>query len=697
MRSRQRITWLVYAACVALVAVVLTVVSWQALRLEQQELRARNETRRQEAVRLALWRMDSRLTPILVREAARPYFQYRSFFPVERAYSRMWEPLEAGETLAPSPLLALGGADGDGEPDSGLILLHFQTEPDGSMTSPQAPRGEMLSLALGGYRAQKDIARAEGLLGRLGDLLKSAPYVRLDSSPEQDGERASALFDDTLSAQDFDDGSYASGAAREYRARQQAIELSQRNASLSQILPLSARKDSGEGGDDAALALRSVGVDESETFAKSEPEAAPASDGATELGLEEGFLAKTDARLKAPSPTLHLIVTDGADERVRLGIFEAVWIVGDHDPELVLTRQARIEGVLYRQGFWVDWPALSALLSSSVEDLLPNARLEPAVAGMDSPSAAPELLASVPIRLDPGELPVVVHAGLTAARGTLLLSWLALVGAAVAIGFVLRAAIQLSERRGRFVSAVTHELRTPLTTFRLYAQMLADGMVTDEDARREYLSTLKSESGRLSGIVENVLEYARLSRRRSGPEQTLEMTPEALLVRLRPMLSRRAEQSGMDLIVSADLDDATRRGITLTIDPQSVERILMNLVENACKYAGPAEGEDDDDIDPRIHLDVRVSGDQLEFLIADYGPGIRPRDRARIFGEFQRGAARPMRSGLGLGLALSRGLAREGGGELRLVRRRGHGAEFVLSLPIHAPPGGQARASEGGA
>ncbi len=679
MRSRRRITWVVYGACVALVAAVLTIVSWQALRLERQERLARRETVRQEAVRLALWRMDSRLTPILVREAARPYFHYRSFFPGERPYSRMWEPLTPGETLAPSPLLGFG-LESESDPDTGLIRLHFQAEPDGALTSPQAPRDEMLSLAQAGYRTLGQVAQAEGLLNRLDGLLGGGAFVR-------DSDRALERGKVVLGESVRDDNAYASDAEREFRTRQLISEQAQRNVVTGQSPQLSAHPPA------------SVGAELSETLSDSADEDRSAGRSAASA---EGLMRKATpgdaaepeeqaspgARYESPPLDFALLINDTADSRVQLDSFVASWIDSDSEPELVYIRDVRIEGERYRQGFWVDWDALSALLTDSVRDLLPNARVVPAVGGTNTMNAAPELLASVPVRLVPGDVPVVAQAGLSATRGTLLLSWLALAGAAVAIGFVLRAAIQLSERRGRFVSAVTHELRTPLTTFRLYAQMLADGMVTDEDARREYLATLKSESGRLSGIVENVLEYARLSRRRAGPEQTLEMAPEALLVRLRPMLSRRAEQSGMDLIVSADLEDATRRGITLTIDPQSVERILMNLVENACKYAGPGEGEDDEDIDPRIHLDVRVQGDQLEFLVADYGPGIAPRERARVFGEFQRGAARPMRSGLGLGLALSRGLAREGGGELRLVRRRGHGAEFLLSLPIRAPHGG---------
>ena len=76
--------------------------------------------------------------------------------------------------------------------------------------------------------------------------------------------------------------------------------------------------------------------------------------------------------------------------------------------------------------------------------------------------------------------------------------------------------VALSERRGAFVSAVTHELRTPLTTFRMYAEMLAEGMVPSPEARQKYLETLRREADRLAHLVENVLQYARLERGRPG-------------------------------------------------------------------------------------------------------------------------------------------------------------------------------------
>ena len=81
---------------------------------------------------------------------------------------------------------------------------------------------------------------------------------------------------------------------------------------------------------------------------------------------------------------------------------------------------------------------------------------------------------------------------------------------------LLAGVVALSERRAAFVSSVTHELRTPLTTFRMYADMLARGMVPDAERRQQYLETLRTEAERLTHLVENVLSYARLERGRGG-------------------------------------------------------------------------------------------------------------------------------------------------------------------------------------
>jgi len=360
------------------------------------------------------------------------------------------------------------------------------------------------------------------------------------------------------------------------------------------------------------------------------------------------------------------------------------WIERENELRLVLVRDAIVNNQAVLQGLELDWEKLRADLLGSIADVLPEATLAPS----STASLGAYRMATIPVVLVPPPEQFRVAWSWSPARVGLVMTWIAIIATIVAVGVVLRAAIVLSERRGRFVSAVTHELRTPLTTFRLYSQMLADGMVSDDQVREEYLSTLKRESERLTGIVENVLEYARLSRVRSGKgkssgEQTL--SPSALVARFRPALARRLSQDNLDLVASLDLDAYQDR--TITVDPHAVERVMMNLIENACKYASPSDDDaDNDEHDTRVHLDVSVNDGMLELLVADHGPGIAPSERAKIFGEFQRGlrGLGNARSGLGLGLALSRGLAREMGGDLELIRRRGHGAEFLLTIPLDA-------------
>jgi signal transduction histidine kinase len=260
------------------------------------------------------------------------------------------------------------------------------------------------------------------------------------------------------------------------------------------------------------------------------------------------------------------------------------------------------------------------------------------------------------------------------------MTWLAVLGAVLAIGVVLRTSMELGDRRGRFVSAVTHELRTPLTTFCLYTEMLADGMVPDEPRRAQYLGTLKGESRRLAGIVENVLDYARLGgARRAEAHPSLSVAD--LMDQFRPALERSAALGRMEL--HEDLGDVA--GVRVNTDVRTVERILLNLTDNAGKYASEAA-------DRRLHITARPEqtrrGLSVVITVRDHGPGVPRRERRRIFEPFHRAHrdADGPKSGLGLGLALARGLARSLGGDLVLEWGGQSGAAFSLSIPASAKP-----------
>ena len=360
--------------------------------------------------------------------------------------------------------------------------------------------------------------------------------------------------------------------------------------------------------------------------------------------------------------------------------FDGVW----HENELFLIRKATLDGEEVTQGIWLDAAQVQRMLLDEIRDLLPSAVLVPvnAVGHSDNTSAESLLartrdLVSLPYRLEPGEVTIASVDFWSPMRRSLALAWAGAVLAACATGGLLFGIVGLSERRAAFVSAVTHEMRTPLTTFRLYSEMLAGNMVTAPEKRASYFSTLTSEADRLSHLVENVLAYSQLERG-SARTRIEETTLQAIVDRTLPRLEQRAAMADMGIQVDVDsVAGATRIKVDLT----AVEQILFNLVDNACKYARPADDE------PRIiHIeaDARGSGTgRIAMLrVRDHGRGISRHEERRLFRPFEKSSteAAHSASGVGLGLALCRKLARALGGELHLCRESSGGC-FVLTLP----------------
>lgn len=343
----------------------------------------------------------------------------------------------------------------------------------------------------------------------------------------------------------------------------------------------------------------------------------------------------------------------------------ALWL-GDN---LMLARRVLIGGRPFIQGCLLDWPAIRRWLLESVGDLLPEADLVPsdaAAAGKES-----RRLAAIPVRLVPGRITVAAEGTASPVWLTLSLAWVGVGVAVAAVAGLLWGVLRLSQRRAAFVSAVTHELRTPLTTFHMYTEMLAEGIITDPQAQREYFRTLRAEASRLSHLVENVLAYARLERgRKNGQVEQLPMAQ--LLAPIRARLSERANQAGMELVVEGD---EAVWATSVRVNPSTLDQILFNLVDNACKYAPNA-------VDKRIHVLVGLAGTAVEVRVRDHGPGLAQRSTRRLFRPFSKSAHDAANSapGVGLGLALSKRLARDMGAKLWHDARVADGACFVLRL-----------------
>jgi signal transduction histidine kinase len=311
------------------------------------------------------------------------------------------------------------------------------------------------------------------------------------------------------------------------------------------------------------------------------------------------------------------------------------------------------------------------MLAHAVEDLCPNARLVPM---RDAEPSQPErTMTALPFQLDPGpaEPAEAAPAGLTPLRWGLALAWLAALVALSAVGLGGWSLLDLSERRIRFVSAVTHELRTPLTTLRLYLDMLVDGLVRDERQRGEYLHTLHAEADRLNRLVANVLDFSRLENQRPRLNRT-RVVLDDLLEKLRAAWAGRCQEADKELV----LENTAGPEAALWTDAELLPQILGNLIDNACKYSKGAD-------DRRVWVRVRRDGGRLVLEVEDRGPGVAAKDRRLIFRAFRRGRGADVTAGgVGLGLALARRWAQLLGGRLTLEGGPAcGGACFRLELP----------------
>ncbi len=357
---------------------------------------------------------------------------------------------------------------------------------------------------------------------------------------------------------------------------------------------------------------------------------------------------------------------------VHLGSMRPQWLTAADGTELlVLVRAARLEIKTVYQGVVLDWPKLQTVLKEEVKDLFPEARL---VAVKDPSAVSPErTMTALPVQLDPGPTPEPPPVGWTPLRFGLVLAWTAALIAFAAVALCGWSLIDLSERRIRFVSAVTHELRTPLTALRLYLDLLLSGLVQDEEKRREYLSTLNAESDRLHRLIDNVLDFARLERRRTGTSvQTLKIGE--LFDQVRSTWTDRCGTDHKELVVVSTLPPEAE----ISTDPVLVQQIIGNLIDNARKYTRDAE-------DCRIWVWAKPGGrNQIFIEVEDRGSGIPPRERSTIFRPFRRGESADTRAGgAGLGLALSKQWAEVLGG--RLTYRPadgGTGSCFRLELRV---------------
>jgi two-component system sensor histidine kinase KdpD len=223
--------------------------------------------------------------------------------------------------------------------------------------------------------------------------------------------------------------------------------------------------------------------------------------------------------------------------------------------------------------------------------------------------------------------------------------------------------------RNSLLSAVSHDLRTPLTAIRGLAETLERATDLPAGDRNEMASAIRHQAEELQRMVTNLLDLARMQAagvRLNRELHSLDEIVGSALSKLGPVLSRHHLRTD----VPADLP-------MLDVDASMIERVLVNILDNALKYTPPGG---------KIVIGAKAVGDSMYCFVEDDGPGLPPGDSEQLFEPFVRGQKESAISGVGLGLALCRSIIGAHGGTIRAEAARLSGTRFEIRLPLGSPP-----------
>jgi signal transduction histidine kinase len=237
----------------------------------------------------------------------------------------------------------------------------------------------------------------------------------------------------------------------------------------------------------------------------------------------------------------------------------------------------------------------------------------------------------------------------------------------------------LAKLKSDFVSNVSHELRTPLALIRLYAETLELGRITTKEKKQEYYRIVRKESERLTGLINNILDFSRIEA--GAKEYEFRETDIADLVR-NTLDSYRYQIEQQGFTLKEEIDETLP---AVYVDREAMARALLNLVNNALKYS-PEE--------KFLGVKLYRENGAVKLEVEDRGIGITRREQTKIFEKFYR-TGDPLvhnTKGSGLGLSLVRHITNAHGGNVTVESTPGKGSKFTLSLPLNGRKVTEARA-----
>jgi signal transduction histidine kinase len=227
---------------------------------------------------------------------------------------------------------------------------------------------------------------------------------------------------------------------------------------------------------------------------------------------------------------------------------------------------------------------------------------------------------------------------------------------------------ELNRLKTEFISTVSHELRTPMSTIQGLTELLQEGKIKDRTKREELLGLLASESGRLSRLIHNILDFGKIEQQtkayhfeRSEIRTLIEETVKVMF--------HRIEEEGFRLQLKFP-----PAAVFLAVDRDAFTQVLINLIDNAVKYSPK---------DKEIEIQVLDKPGEVEVEVSDRGIGINPEQKDRIFEKFYRApeAARVNPKGVGMGLKIVKHIMDAHQGEIRAESRPLGGSTFRVIFP----------------
>jgi signal transduction histidine kinase len=242
---------------------------------------------------------------------------------------------------------------------------------------------------------------------------------------------------------------------------------------------------------------------------------------------------------------------------------------------------------------------------------------------------------------------------------------------AVAEGWLIQRTLwrerRLGELKSQFVASVSHELRTPISSMRLMADALTSEQV-DEESRQDFHRLMSKEGARLSALIENVLDFARIEEgRKNYSFQECDLAGIVCdTVSLMELVAAEREIT-IDTVIE-------QKPTEQTVDPHSIQQALINLLDNAIKFSPNGSSV-------KVTLSSQPEGWKL--LVDDQGPGIPAADRERIFERFTRlgNELRREEQGTGIGLSILKHIAEAHEAEITVESRPAGGSRFLLEAP----------------